>query len=31
MSDNPPPIRILTVDDHLLIRVGIATLIGPEV
>ena len=30
MSDNAPPIRILTVDDHLLIRVGIATLIGPE-
>jgi DNA-binding NarL/FixJ family response regulator len=30
MSDIPPPIRILTVDDHLLIRVGIATLIGPE-
>jgi DNA-binding NarL/FixJ family response regulator len=30
MSDITSPIRILTVDDHLLIRVGIATLIGPE-
>ena len=30
MSDTISPIRILTVDDHLLIRAGIATLIGPE-
>jgi DNA-binding NarL/FixJ family response regulator len=30
MSDKTSSIRILTVDDHLLIRVGIATLIGPE-
>ena len=27
---NPAPIRILVVDDHLLIRVGITTLIFPE-
>src|ERR1700731_4622098 len=30
MSTDPSPIRILAVDDHLLIRVGIATLILPE-
>ena len=30
MSIEPCPIRILAVDDHLLIRVGIATLVGPE-
>jgi DNA-binding NarL/FixJ family response regulator len=30
MSSDPSPIRILTVDDHPLIRVGIATLVGPE-
>jgi DNA-binding NarL/FixJ family response regulator len=30
LGSDPSPIRILTVDDHLLIRVGIATLIGPE-
>jgi DNA-binding NarL/FixJ family response regulator len=30
MSIDPSPIRILTVDDHPLIRVGIATLIAPE-
>jgi DNA-binding NarL/FixJ family response regulator len=30
MSVDPSPIRILTVDDHPLIRVGIATLIAPE-
>jgi DNA-binding NarL/FixJ family response regulator len=30
MSTDPSPIRILAVDDHLLIRVGIATLVGPE-
>ena len=30
MSVNPTPIRILTVDDHPLIRVGIATLVSPE-
>jgi DNA-binding NarL/FixJ family response regulator len=30
MSDDPSPIRILAVDDHPLIRVGIATLVGPE-
>jgi DNA-binding NarL/FixJ family response regulator len=30
MSIDPPPIRILTVDDHPLIRVGIATLVAPE-
>jgi len=30
LGSNPSPIRILTVDDHLLIRVGIATLIAPE-
>jgi DNA-binding NarL/FixJ family response regulator len=30
MSIDPTPIRILTVDDHPLIRVGIATLVGPE-
>jgi DNA-binding NarL/FixJ family response regulator len=27
---DPSPIRVLTVDDHPLIRVGIATLIAPE-
>jgi DNA-binding NarL/FixJ family response regulator len=30
MSADPSPIRILTVDDHPLIRVGIATLVAPE-
>ena len=30
MSLNPAPIRILAVDDHPLIRVGIATLVAPE-
>jgi DNA-binding NarL/FixJ family response regulator len=30
MSIDPPPIRILTVDDHPLIRVGIATLVASE-
>jgi DNA-binding NarL/FixJ family response regulator len=30
MSIDPSPIRILAVDDHQLIRVGIATLIAPE-
>jgi DNA-binding NarL/FixJ family response regulator len=30
MSIDPSPIRILTVDDHPLIRVGIATLVAPE-
>jgi DNA-binding NarL/FixJ family response regulator len=30
MSIDPTPIRILTVDDHPLIRVGIATLVAPE-
>jgi DNA-binding NarL/FixJ family response regulator len=30
MSNDPSPIRILTVDDHPLIRVGIATLVAPE-
>jgi DNA-binding NarL/FixJ family response regulator len=30
MSIDPAPIRILTVDDHPLIRVGIATLVAPE-
>jgi DNA-binding NarL/FixJ family response regulator len=30
MSSDPAPIRILAVDDHPLIRVGIATLVGPE-
>jgi len=30
MSINPSPIRILTVDDHPLIRVGIATLVASE-
>src|SRR6266568_1984455 len=30
MSIDPSPIRILAVDDHLLIRVGIATLVGAE-
>ena len=30
MSIDPAPIRILAVDDHPLIRVGIATLVAPE-
>jgi len=30
MSGDPSPIRILAVDDHQLIRVGIATLLLPE-
>src|SRR5260370_36706772 len=30
MSIDPSPIRILAVDDHPLIRVGIATLVAPE-
>jgi DNA-binding NarL/FixJ family response regulator len=30
MSSDPSTIRILTVDDHPLIRLGIATLVGPE-
>ncbi len=30
MSVDPLPIRILTVDDHPLIRVGVATLVAPE-
>ena len=30
MSLDPAPIRILAVDDHPLIRVGIATLVAPE-
>src|ERR1700675_3954143 len=30
MSIDPAPIRILTVDAHPLIRVGIATLVAPE-
>jgi DNA-binding NarL/FixJ family response regulator len=30
MNSDSAPIRILAVDDHLLIRVGIATLVGPE-
>jgi DNA-binding NarL/FixJ family response regulator len=30
MSIDPSPIRILTVDDHPLIRVGISTLVAPE-
>ena len=30
MSDDPSTIRVLTVDDHQLIRVGIATLLLPE-
>jgi hypothetical protein len=30
MSDDPSPIRILAVDDHPLIRTGIATLVGSE-
>jgi DNA-binding NarL/FixJ family response regulator len=30
MGIDPSPIRILTVDDHPLIRVGIATLVAPE-
>jgi DNA-binding NarL/FixJ family response regulator len=30
MSIDPSPIRILTVDDHPLIRVGIATIVAPE-
>jgi len=30
MSSNPSPIRVLAVDDHQLIRVGIATLLLPE-
>ena len=29
-SNDPAPIRILAVDDHPLIRVGIATLVAPE-
>ena len=30
MSIDPSPIRILTVDDHPLIHVWIATLVAPE-
>jgi len=30
MSSDPSPIRVLAVDDHQLIRVGIATLLLPE-
>jgi len=30
MSVDPLPIRILTVDDHPLIRIGVATLVAPE-
>ena len=30
MTDDPSPIRVLAVDDHQLIRVGIATLLLPE-
>jgi DNA-binding NarL/FixJ family response regulator len=30
MSSDPAPIRVLAVDDHQLIRVGIATLLLPE-
>src|SRR6266852_9404610 len=30
VSNDRAPIRVLAVDDHLLIRVGIATLVGPE-
>jgi DNA-binding NarL/FixJ family response regulator len=30
MTNNPRPIRILTVDDHALLRVGIAALVGGE-
>jgi len=30
MNSDPSPIRVLTVDDHQLIRVGIATLLLPE-
>src|ERR1700691_406039 len=30
MSSDPSPIRVLVVDDHQLIRVGIATLVAPE-
>jgi len=30
MPTNPRPIRILTVDDHALLRVGIAALVSGE-
>jgi DNA-binding NarL/FixJ family response regulator len=30
VSNDPAPIRILAIDDHPLIRVGIATLVAPE-
>ena len=30
MSGDPSPIRVLAVDDHELIRVGITTLLLPE-
>src|SRR6266481_6551241 len=30
MSNDSPPIRVLAVDDHQLIRIGIATLLLPE-
>src|ERR1700689_1620254 len=30
MSSNPKPIRILTVDDHALLREGIAALVNAE-
>jgi DNA-binding NarL/FixJ family response regulator len=30
MSSDSSPIRVLVVDDHQLIRVGIATLLLPE-